>query len=93
MDRKVLCEKIITFKYAHKDYCEYRPNEHPFDRKNKGKGVLVCPLRYKDYHDGYCTTYTCLLDGKDANNNTVCRFKDEKYNYEGRRLSKELIIR
>lgn len=90
--KRVLCEKEITFKYSHKDYCEYRPYQHPFDREYKNQGILVCPLRYKDYEDGYSTTYACLLDGQDANNMTPCRFKEEKYSYEGRRLVKELCI-
>lgn len=92
MIEKTLWSKKITFKYSHKDYCEYRPYEHPFDKEYKGKGVLICPLRYKEYEDGYSTTYACILDGKEANNMTPCRFKEEKHMYEGRMLSNNLQI-
>lgn len=89
--RKLSSEEI-TFKYSHKDYCEYRPYEHPLDREHKDEGVLVCPLRYKDYDDGYSTGYACVLDGKEADNMTPCRFKSKKYKYAGKSLINELYI-
>ena len=90
--QKRLCEKTITFKYAHPDYCEYRPYNHPWDKEYEGRGVLVCPLRFKDYEDGYSASYACLLDGGDGNQDTPCRFKEIKKDLDGKRLVKELKI-
>ena len=84
---RVLCEKEISFKYAHSEYCEYRP--YVYDESG---GVLVCPLRYVDYEDGYSTSYSCLLDGNEAGLETKCRFKEERKQLEGKKLVKELKI-
>jgi hypothetical protein len=83
-DKVILNSERISFEFSHDDYCEYRPYS--------GGGRKVCPLRYVDYEDGYSTSYACILDNKNAGDRVPCRFKEEKYNYEGRLLVKEIHI-
>lgn len=83
-------EKVIDFKYRYENYCQY--THERWDLSPKSSGQSICPLRYKDYDDGYSTHYICMIDKKSANEKDECRIENNALNFQDEIIVKELYI-
>lgn len=83
-------EKIIDFKYRYKNYCQYTHGK--WDLSPKISGQSLCPLRCKDYDDGYSTHYICMIDKKSANEKDECRIENNALDFQDKKIVKELYI-
>lgn len=79
-------EKPITFEFQKEDYCIYKGW-----RESEDIGNYYCPFVEKDYDDGHCTTYRCMIDKKGVGHKTKCRIS-YKNELEGRKLITEVRV-
>ena len=80
---------IIDLNFRYKDYCAVRV---PSKKYSNVDNYYICPLRQVSYEDGYSTSYSCMINGQEANDNCKCGVPYNAVAYDGRKIVKELRI-